>query len=477
MTHIPRVPTSAKSLATNPLKMSAPLGGALAFMGVDNCLPLFHGSQGCTAFGMVLLVRHFREAVPLQTTAMDQVATIMGGYENLEEALKTIHANNKPDMIGVCTTGVTETKGDDMGGALTLFRKRNPDLAALDLVFVNTPDFAGGFEEGFAAAVTGMVEQLVEPVDYKIPGQINVLAGAHLTPGDIEELRDVIESFGLSPIFLPDLSLSMSGRQPADFTATTLGGVTVDQIRSMGASEFTIAVGRSMGSACAALEMKTGVPCRHFDRLTGLEASDAFIKTLMEVSGRQPTGKIKRQRESLVDAMLDGHFFTSRKKIAVALEPDLLYAVTAFLNDLGADVVAAVSPTQAGILDKVHARVVMVGDHADVEALAKEAGAELVISCSHGRQGAQRLGIAHHRMGIPTFDRLGAGLKVSVGYRGALNLLLDVANIFLAAEMDHHGGPHDLHAPGHAHGQEGHDDAAGHACGGGGGGSCGCNAG
>ena len=80
MTHIPRVPTSAKSLATNPLKMSAPLGGALAFMGVDNCLPLFHGSQGCTAFGMVLLVRHFRDAVPLHTTAMDQVATIMVGY-------------------------------------------------------------------------------------------------------------------------------------------------------------------------------------------------------------------------------------------------------------------------------------------------------------------------------------------------------------------------------------------------------------
>lgn len=471
MTHIPRVPTAAKSLATNPLKMSAPLGGALAFMGIDNCLPLFHGSQGCTAFGMVLLVRHFREAVPLQTTAMDQVATILGGYENLEEALKTIHANNKPDLIGVCTTGVTETKGDDMGGSYNLFRQRNPDLAALDLVFVNTPDFTGGFEEGFAAAVTATVERLVEPCDYKIPGQINVLAGAHLSPGDVEELRDIIESFGLSPIFLPDLSLSMSGRQPTDFTATTLGGVTVDQIRTMGASEFTIAVGRSMGSACAALEMKTGVPCRHFDRLTGLEVNDSLMKTLMEISGRQPVGKIKRQRESLVDAMLDGHFFLSRKKVVAALEPDLLYAVTAFLNELGADVVAAVSPTQSGILDRADARVVMVGDHADVEGLAREAKADLIVSCSHGRQGAARAGVPLYRLGIPMFDRLGAGLKVSVGYRGSLNLLLDWANIFLAAETEH--GAHDAHSCAHD-GHDGHDDA-GHSCGGGG--SCGCSAG
>ncbi|WP_282189942.1 nitrogenase component 1 [Azospirillum argentinense] len=66
---IQRFPHSAKAASTNPLKMSQPLGAALAFLGVDRCMPLFHGSQGCTAFGLVLLVRHFREAIPLQTTA------------------------------------------------------------------------------------------------------------------------------------------------------------------------------------------------------------------------------------------------------------------------------------------------------------------------------------------------------------------------------------------------------------------------
>ena len=54
-----------KSYSGKPLKLSPALGGALAFLGIDRCLPLLHGSQGCTAFALVLAVRHFREAIPL----------------------------------------------------------------------------------------------------------------------------------------------------------------------------------------------------------------------------------------------------------------------------------------------------------------------------------------------------------------------------------------------------------------------------
>ena len=57
-------------VSVNPLKMSAPLGGALFFLGLDKSLPVFHGSQGCTSFALVLLGRHFKESIPLQTTAM-----------------------------------------------------------------------------------------------------------------------------------------------------------------------------------------------------------------------------------------------------------------------------------------------------------------------------------------------------------------------------------------------------------------------
>ena len=52
-----------KARTVNPLKLSQPVGGALAFMGVRGAMPLLHGSQGCTSFGLVLFVRHFRPLV------------------------------------------------------------------------------------------------------------------------------------------------------------------------------------------------------------------------------------------------------------------------------------------------------------------------------------------------------------------------------------------------------------------------------
>jgi Nitrogenase molybdenum-iron protein, alpha and beta chains len=71
--------TTQDFVSVNPLKMSAPLGGALFFLGIERALPVFHGSQGCTSFALVLLGRHFKESIPLQTTAMSEVTTILGG--------------------------------------------------------------------------------------------------------------------------------------------------------------------------------------------------------------------------------------------------------------------------------------------------------------------------------------------------------------------------------------------------------------
>ena len=97
---------SKKACTVNPLKMSQPLGATYAFLGLDSCMPVMHGSQGCTSFGLVVLVRHFKEAIPLQTTAMNEATTILGGYDNFEQALLNIRSRNHPELIAVCTTGL-----------------------------------------------------------------------------------------------------------------------------------------------------------------------------------------------------------------------------------------------------------------------------------------------------------------------------------------------------------------------------------
>jgi nitrogenase molybdenum-iron protein NifN len=428
--------TSKKACAVNPLKMSAPVGASLAFLGVDRALPLMHGSQGCTAFGLVIFVRHFKETIPLQTTAMSEVTTILGGLENIEQAILNIYKRAKPEVIGLCTTGLTETRGDDVAGFLKLMRGRHPELADLEVVFVSTPDYVGSLETGWAAAVTAMVEQLVEPAKAPIPTQVNVLANCHLTPADIEELREIIESFNLQPVILPDLSGSLDGHIPENFQPHTLGGTKLAEIRSMGRSVHTLAIGESMRGAAEALKAKAGVEYTLFDRLTGLEANDHFIECLMQLTGHPATKKIRRQRSQLQDAMLDGHFYFGGKRVAIGAEPDLLFALTSFLAEMGADIAHAVTTVDSPVLGKVIAKELTVGDLEDLEKRAE--GCDLLVTHSQGREAAKRLGIPFQRAGIPSFDRIGAAHKLSVGYRGTRDLTLEIANLLLANTREPH---------------------------------------
>jgi len=431
------VTTSKKSCSVNPLKMSQPIGGALAFMGLANCMPVLHGSQGCTAFGLVLFVRHFREAIPLQTTAMNEVTTIMGGMDNIEQALLNIYKRAKPEIIGLCTTGLTETRSEDIHGDLKLIRSRNPELASLPIVFVDTPDFKDSFQDGWSRAVTRIIGELVVKTPETIPGQVNLLAGSHLTAADIEEIVEMIESFGLSPIVLPDISGSLDGHIPDQFTPTTIGGTTVEEIRSMGSSLGTLAIGQHMERPAMELEKRSGVSYTLFDTLTGLEASDRFLAHLAQLSGKPVPRKYRRQRGQLVDAMLDGHFYFGGKQVVLGAEPDLLWALGGLLSGMGCEITAAVTTTHSPLLDKMPCKEVLIGDLEDLEQRAKDC--DLIVTHSHGRQAAERLGIPLYRAGLPCFDRLGANHRLGVGYRGTRDLIFQIGNVFM--EHEHESGP------------------------------------
>jgi nitrogenase molybdenum-iron protein NifN len=348
-------------------------------------------------------------------------------------------------VIGVCTTGLTETRGEDLKGDLKLIRQRHPELAGVEIVYVTTPDFAAALEQGWGKAVTAMVEQIVQPALGATEGQINILAGSHLTPGDIEEVRDLVESFGLTPLVLPDLAGSLDGHVPDQYMGTTYGGTTVEDIRAMGRSEYTIAIGQQMRYAAAALEAKAGVPFEVLDRLTGLNAVDQFVQILQKVSGRSAPAKIRRQRSQLLDAMLDGHFYFGNTPVAVAAEPDLLFALTSWLAEMGAKVVTAITSMDSPILAKVPADQVIVGDMDDLERGAAEKGARLLMTHSHGRMSAEKLDIPLFRVGFPMFDRLGAAHRRTVGYRGTRDLIFEVGNMLI--EHSHEAAPDDWSLP------------------------------
>lgn len=427
------VTESKKACAVNPLKMSQPLGASYAFMGLDRCMPVMHGSQGCTSFGLVLLVRHFKEAIPLQTTAMNEVTTILGGYENLEQALLNIHQRANPKVIAICSTGLTETKGDDVPGYLKLIRQKQPVLADTALVYVSTPDYIGAFQDGYAKAVTELVRELVVPVasEQRLPDpkRLNLLPGCHLTPADIEEIRELCESFGFAITALPDVSRSLDGHIPADWRGTTLGGTTLEEAAAMGQATATLAIGEQMRPAGELLAQLTGVPTHVFDRLTGLASNDRLVQLLSQLSGQPVPARIRRQRSQLLDAMLDAHFHLGKLKVAIGAEPDLLHAAGSTLHEMGAELVCCVTTTHSPLLAQLPAESVLIGDLEDLETGAAQA--DVLITHSHGRQAAERLDLPFLRMGFPIFDRIGNAHRLMVGYRGTRAFLFEVANLMM----------------------------------------------
>ena len=432
-----KIVESKKACAVNPLKMSQPLGASLAFLGLDACMPVMHGSQGCTSFGLVLLVRHFKEAIPLQTTAMNEVTTIMGGYDNIEAALVNIRSRAQPRLIAICSTGLTETKGDDVVGFLELARQRKPELNDTELLYVSTPDYVGGFEDGYKHAVTAIVNTLVPSGQPRRAQQVNLLPGCHLSPADIEELREIVEAFGLEAIVMPDISGSLDGHIPPDWRGTTLGGTTLEQICAAGASALTIAIGEQMREAGEALQTRCGVPCEVLKRLTGLEPNDRLLTLLARLSGRPVPAKYRRQRSQLLDAMLDGHFHLGGVKVAIAAEPDLLLAIGSLLHEMGAELRCCVSTVTSPALAKLPAAQVLLGDLEDWE--TGSADCDLLLTHSHGRQAAERLHKPLYRIGFPVFDRVGNSHRLQVGYRGTRQLIFELANTMI--DQIHHHGP------------------------------------
>lgn len=428
----------SKPLDCNPLKISQPLGGVLALQGIYRSMPIIHGAQGCASFAKTLLTRHYREPVAVQTTALQEMDVIFDANRNLEEALEAVLEQHRPDCIGVVSTALTEASGTDYAGKVKKFKRdRNPKDTLL--VACSLPDYRGSLESGFSAMVEtvidGLLEQTGRRVQKPVKRQINLLPGSFLTAGDVMELKEIIGSFGFDVIALPDLSTSLSGHLLTGFTPLTRGGVPLDAARQVLRSEFTIAVGSSMERPARRLHNGAGIPYRVFNGITGLKASDAFFYFLQELSREPVPVRYRWQRENLLDAMLDAHFYYAGVTAVVALEPDHLRSSVAWLEEMGVEFNALVASYEAPCLRDAD-RDIWIGDFEDAERLAQ--GAKLWISNSHGKSGAARCAAAFMAAGFPIVDELGAYTSLTVGYRGTMELIYKAGNRLIQREENRH---------------------------------------
>jgi nitrogenase molybdenum-iron protein NifN len=422
-----------KPLQVNPIKHSQPMGATLAFLGVKDCMPLMHAAQGCASYTKVFFTRHFNEPIAVRNTSVSDITAVLdGGDYSILMAIENIQSkekNIKPSMIGLHTTGLTETKGDDVRGVGM--------HVEIPYVYVNTPDYEGGMESGWALTVTAMIEQLTLPSSEVKPNKLVLLPHVSMQPIEIEKIKCLCEDFGFETYALPDLSTSLDGYWEEGQGKLANGGITVDQIRDLATCATVVTLGASMKKSAAALQGKNpAIRHLHFDHLMGLEGCDNFVGALMQIRHTQPKPLAKRWRSRLQDAMLDTHFLIGTSHFVVTGEPDMLVGLCAMLRSVGGTITAAVSTVYSDVLATIEAENVLVGDLEDARKYMESA--DLVISNFHAERILHScLHTALVIRGFPNYEELGNQLKNDQLYEGSTYFLFEIANELRKVKHEH----------------------------------------
>jgi nitrogenase molybdenum-iron protein NifN len=433
---------------TNACKLCRPLGACLAFRGVEGAVPFLHGSQGCATYMRRYIISHFNEPIDIASSSLGEKNAIYGGGPNLKQGLRNVTAKYRPQLIGIATTCLTETIGDDVAMILSEYGREFGAEGELPLmVRVSTPSYSGTHMEGFHGAVRALVEQLAEGGD---AGEaVNLLPG-FVSAADLRFLKDVVADFGLTMTLLPDYSDTLDGPALADYPLIPKGGTPIAAIRAMGRSRATIEFGRTLGEregGGSLLAERFDMPLYRLGMPIGLRESDAFLATLAELSGRSVPERHTAARGRLIDSMVDGHKYLSGKKAVVYGEEDLVVGLASLLAEIGVTPVLCASGGKSGRLETAIREV--LGDlpvampvvredvdFHDIEEMAVAMKPDFLLGHSKGYAMARRAGIPLIRVGFPVHDRLGGQRILHLGYQGAQQLFDVVVNALIAQKQD-----------------------------------------
>ncbi|WP_419785452.1 nitrogenase component 1 [Pseudodesulfovibrio sp.] len=427
---------------TNACKLCTPLGASLAFRGVEGAIPFLHGSQGCATYMRRYIISHFREPVDIASSALGEKQAIYGGGPNLKKGILNVMKKYEPALVGIATTCLTETIGDDVPRALHEFHKEFGDLELPETVYVNTPSYSGTHMDGWHGAVRSLVEQLCTE---RTPdnGRVNILPNM-VSCEDIRLLFDICRDFGIKATILPDISETLDGPALEDYVKIPSGGTPIQEIKEMSGSRATIEFGRCMPpqSGGTSLADRFDVPNYRIGLPIGLRESDKFYETLESVSGTPVPRRYELERGRLIDAYVDGHKYIFGKRAVVYGEEDLVVGMTSFLSEIGVDVVLVgtgarkkgLSDAIARVTDGVARIAPEVREGVDFHDIASEAetlAPDLMVGHSKGYKYAKEWKVPLIRVGFPIHDRFGGQRTLHLGYKGALTLFDRVVNAVL----------------------------------------------
>lgn len=435
------------NLNVNPCKMCMPMGAATAFYGIKKCMNILHGSQGCSTYIRRHMATHYNEPVDIASSSLTEHGTVYGGEENLLKGLKNLIELYHPEIIGVSTTCLAETIGEDVPRIIDKFYEQNNDLRDIEIIPVNSPGYGGTQFEGYFRALHGIVANIrmnPAPNDF-----INVITSP-VSPADTRFIKEAFQDFGIDIILLPDISENLDGIYQEEYDRLPLGGTDVSDIRKMAGARLTIElcnidIEYSPGKY---LEKEYKVTCLRMNLPVGLRDTDDFYKKLKELASvKECQRKINMQRGRYLDAMIDSHKYNGDGRAVIFGEPDFVISTVRICVENGVMPLVAATGSICRELKSIITKEIKsiagqyfierseILDDVDfkvIEAMAEQLGANVLIGNSDGRRIEESLKIPLVRRAFPIHDRVGGQRLRMLGYEGSLTYLDDIANALLS---------------------------------------------
>jgi len=355
------------------------------------------------------------ESLHLISTNLMEKDMVFGGVAKLEQSIRDAWDRHHPRAIFIATSCATGIIGDDVESVASQLE----DELGIPVIPLHCEGFKSKhWSTGFDATQHGILRQIVRKnPPKKQPDLVNVI---NLWGSDV--FTPILAELGLRPNYVIDLA-------------------TVEELEQMSEAVATVAFCYTLSSYMgAALEQEFGVPEIKAPLPYGFAGTDAWLRELARVTGREEQAEayIARERARVAPRLEELRKLLKGKKGYVSTGSAYAHGLIGILRELGVEVDGSLVFHHDPVYDSQDPRqdtlAHLVDTYGDVPqftvgnrqqyqffALLQRVNPDFIIIRHNG------LAPLASRMGIPAIP-LGDE-HIAVGYQGILNLgesILDV---------------------------------------------------
>ncbi len=114
------VKEKARAGCINPIFTCQPAGAQYVSIGVEDCIGIVHGGQGCVMFVRLLFAQHLKENFDIASSSVHEDGAVFGATKRVEEAVDVLLMRYPHvKVIPIMSTCSIEVIGDDIDGVVS----------------------------------------------------------------------------------------------------------------------------------------------------------------------------------------------------------------------------------------------------------------------------------------------------------------------------------------------------------------------